>query len=1077
MSWKSYSRCALSLVAGALLAGASPTFAEGKAESAPSTDDAAPRAAEPRTATLPAAPDTVIPVAITSQGGISLGAYEAGLQWAIMELLRHRASNDSFVTQRQAPAIFPKLRVHLVASAGASAGNANTFLGLLNYCRADGVQAQGIPDGSSYARNWFWETWVPMGLDQLFPVDSDLGGYCLDLGARSGEELKECVEDLRKRSRGSVYRDDDALLSRNAYNRMERLLRRMVEPDGKPLEVMDPNCLYPVGVPLTQTSTSQMGWDGSLEPTDARDQIEMPVSRALAVLDPECEGDRTKPCSIRLKNYDWSFQTTRGPERRHRLGWILDLPEQLYSGGRRVPASTVNVLIEAGSAVPLAFGAKSLEFCDPNGERPLAKGMACPDGLTMSVKRRDWYDGGTFDNLPIGLAYELASAANTFAPPHIIAIDVSRPRYEPKYRGQPVPPKGDLFGVLGTLTTVIPIARKYELQGLARYMSAVGKESQQQPAEDIGRNVHPTSRYFPVVGESLGAFGAFLGRPFREYDYHMGVYDGIHYIAQAICAGFGKPNEEGLAPDAWLNRVPTLHWWSEAKKDDLRDCVVEIFKESYDVLGLVTNDLHLTALDKDAGEPPDEEEIQKSAGSVAVLTALTTEIQVTGRFVVDGVEVQDFLPGEAKWRGAKSGGAGDRIDFKAYQALAPRISEVPDEALQQRSVRKAEETADEGDGGRIEEGACVPPRETNRKYSGDQTLARYNVFRNVLQTGQCIATNGPTEHPDSDDLWLSDFLGPEFLFFAANLRKVDGDVNFLRGSYLTWKKECKDVLAEDGSLEELAKCTSRIPNYLEEGLAMSIRAARTIGKEPHRIKADRYEGFVESPENWSMVFASRLLNRLSKSNDEHGLSEFIVDATQLVLRFKERQTAPGFQFGPSITPWRVDCRQRVAVAFSRVLLPSFLGTGIEFYPDRDNVSAMAFTFEMWRTQLAFADGRVALYVTPQANFQATEFQRFTLGGTGGLGFRTANVVVSELEGWIGPSMVRAGEGDPFGYSGYYGMWQFGGSLYFFGGILRLSVGARYYFIDGSSRETPSPFFTVGISDIPGIAYWILKLST
>ena len=46
-----------------------------------------------------------------------------------------------------------------------------------------------------------------------------------------------------------------------------------------------------------------------------------------------------------------------------------------------------------------------------------------------------------------------------------------------------------------------------------------------------------TTRGLPLVGELFAHFGAFLGRPFREYDFYVGVYDAMHFAAAAsLCA-------------------------------------------------------------------------------------------------------------------------------------------------------------------------------------------------------------------------------------------------------------------------------------------------------------------------------------------------------------------------------------------------------------------------------------------------------------------------------------------------------------------------------------------------------------
>ncbi len=49
------------------------------------------------------------------------------------------------------------------------------------------------------------------------------------------------------------------------------------------------------------------------------------------------------------------------------------------------------------------------------------------------------------------------------------------------------------------------------------------------------RALRLSSRFAPITGSQLANFGAFLDRPFREYDYYAGVYDAAHAIAVAMC--------------------------------------------------------------------------------------------------------------------------------------------------------------------------------------------------------------------------------------------------------------------------------------------------------------------------------------------------------------------------------------------------------------------------------------------------------------------------------------------------------------------------------------------------------------
>jgi len=70
-----------------------------------------------------------------------------------------------------------------------------------------------------------------------------------------------------------------------------------------------------------------------------------------------------------------------------------------------------------------------------------------------------------------------------------------------------------------------------------------------------------SSRFAPITGSQLGNFGAFLDRPFREYDYYAGVYDASHAIAIALCAaetvaGAPRPARDVRASNALDLRAP-----------------------------------------------------------------------------------------------------------------------------------------------------------------------------------------------------------------------------------------------------------------------------------------------------------------------------------------------------------------------------------------------------------------------------------------------------------------------------------------------------------------------------------------
>src|SRR5262245_31592929 len=101
-------------------------------------------------------------IGLVVSGGISLGAYEAGVNWALVRYIkRHRPG-----VAHSGPTL------DLGAMTGASAGNINALLTAISWCHRDDDDDKERVDS-----NLFWNTWVPVGLDNLFPADRDCGHY------------------------------------------------------------------------------------------------------------------------------------------------------------------------------------------------------------------------------------------------------------------------------------------------------------------------------------------------------------------------------------------------------------------------------------------------------------------------------------------------------------------------------------------------------------------------------------------------------------------------------------------------------------------------------------------------------------------------------------------------------------------------------------------------------------------------------------------------------------------------------------------------------------------------------------
>ncbi len=83
-------------------------------------------------------------------GGVSLGAYEAGYNWAMIKMLNEVRDKRKLVE--------PDLR----SVAGASAGSINALLTAMYWC-----QKPSVPLHNSVDDNLFYETWVNLGIEDL----------------------------------------------------------------------------------------------------------------------------------------------------------------------------------------------------------------------------------------------------------------------------------------------------------------------------------------------------------------------------------------------------------------------------------------------------------------------------------------------------------------------------------------------------------------------------------------------------------------------------------------------------------------------------------------------------------------------------------------------------------------------------------------------------------------------------------------------------------------------------------------------------------------------------------------------
>jgi predicted acylesterase/phospholipase RssA len=398
---------------------------------------------------------------LTISGGISLGSYEAGVNWGLLELFKLTA-RDSLRRAWNLP------HYELKAMAGASAGNINGFLAAIEWCRT----REPTPPEQSL----LWKIWVRTGFDQLFPLE-----------------------------RYNQQDTTQALFSRRYFQQVLFDTVRATMRDLPQSDALD-GCTIPVGVTITKLTPGEISISRGITAVTQR--------YATAVV-------------VRRQGTDLQF---RAPPTEvlgdSGLGALLLLPD--CEGA--IEPNDVFRLIEASSAFPGAFSPVKLR-------RQSSPGAGCGAGPPADTTTL-FSDGGLFDNNPIDLVagiYADAIWKDRDRPDpnaQLVFIDPEALRGRlaavEKQRKRQRPATGGISALVDLFAGAVPAARQYELQAFGRLLARAPQVFRRD-------NIDVTNRRFVVVGQQLGAFAAFLGQPFREYDFYVGVYDALTFIAREGC--------------------------------------------------------------------------------------------------------------------------------------------------------------------------------------------------------------------------------------------------------------------------------------------------------------------------------------------------------------------------------------------------------------------------------------------------------------------------------------------------------------------------------------------------------------
>lgn len=432
----------------------------------------------------------VVDLSLATSGGVSIGSYLAGSNATLLEVLRLWRDTPEL----RAAFRLPHYRV--VAATGASAGSINALISAMRWCESGGRER--LDEGL------YWRVWMPLGLEQLLH------------------------DDAIPRELGLFDRSD-------ILNELRALLASGLHRDART------DCIVSVGAIASKLVPTRM---------KLNDHIEALVQRVVVTYEvagvPRAPGETSAPpanaSSVILPSPPLIAHDSA-------MGKQIVLASRNQGGGdeRFVPLFS---FLNAATSIPYVFAPVSLSYCDDGS--PTAQTLCGSDRAGAPVTQRARFvDGGSFDNTPLFPALRLLALRDS-----LLALEGGAPRATAAgallvtfkaRRGVSVgssarPPSADspatcrgadgiehCGGVqyfLQFLGGLKASASQYELQSLIRARST--------DATLRERDLDVLTRHSPIVGEKVGEFAAFLGRPFREHDFQVGIYESLHYVASAI---------------------------------------------------------------------------------------------------------------------------------------------------------------------------------------------------------------------------------------------------------------------------------------------------------------------------------------------------------------------------------------------------------------------------------------------------------------------------------------------------------------------------------------------------------------
>ena len=432
------------------------------------------------------------PYSLTISGGISLGVYEAGLNWVIIEQLRNgRLYGDKMV--------------RLLAVTGASAGAINTLIAALRYC-----EVKDSP--STVEDNLFNKTWRTIGIEGLLPDDVsnyDQLGEHRD-GVFSRKVFNNVLDTLSAKAHARIYRD-------NCYLNIGLTVTRHV-PEEKTIgkgEYKQNIKVQRFVIPLTlRTRNGYITFGNNLNYPKRNKEL------GYLLLPQNGEGfipfESVIKSALASSAYPFAFGRVR----------LSYCKTETFNGNNEGNKKKSDLLASSNTLI-------------------------CPE--LYKKYTYDFIDGGFFDNVPLGLAVELSECRKDKHESCIeeavsedeildneivnyIYMEPSKRRKDENLNAENEDDLNDGYGIYNQGKFWI---KAQEIYANAELYRALREQFDSSEKNIRLRRLLLTDRYPPLGGAYLAHFGSFFAQIFRDFDYYAGVYDGMINFSN-MCIRQGK---------------------------------------------------------------------------------------------------------------------------------------------------------------------------------------------------------------------------------------------------------------------------------------------------------------------------------------------------------------------------------------------------------------------------------------------------------------------------------------------------------------------------------------------------------